>query len=325
MRFRKVPALALLAFVACAAQAGAQEQKQDQRVIEEFVNTRGAGSVEPGKRPRKRSSRSRRSARAAGKSAGSKSPSAAASNEAGAARRGGDGAAATAQGGGQATDDAGAQGSKAGVEGASRALALGYTILLKDDEGRLSVVDPAREFKTGDNIAVVLETNADGYLYMFNASDGKNPEMLFPNVQLDGGANSITAHARATFPADPSLDFRFTDPPAREHLFVVFSREPLAGVPTGEALVEFCGPNTDECSWKPPAQLWERIRSGARGRGVTEAKNMQPTQGAPGPAPPETLRRGLKVRREDPKPAVVRVNQSPGADILVTEIVLTHK
>ncbi len=206
-----------------------------------------------------------------------------------------------------------------------RPLALGYTVLLKDGAGRLSVVDAAREFKTGDNIAIALEANVDGYLYMFNASDGKNPELLFPNAQLDGGANSLQAHARATFPADLSFDFRFTDPAAKEHLFVVLSREPLAGVPTGAALVEFCGANTDDCVWKPSAALWEQIRGGAKGGGVTEAKNMQLAQASAPPVMPETLQRGLKVKRDDPKPAVVRVNYTPGADILVTEIVLVHK
>ena len=284
MRFRRIPALALLALAACSAQAGAQERKNDRQVIEDFVNTRGAASEQPAGKPQKRAgkaTRARRDGKAAGKGSG-------------------------------------------GAD-AARPVALGYTILLKDDAGQLSVVDPTREFKTGDNIAVALESNADGYLYMFNASDGRNPEMLYPSVLLDGGANTLPAHARATFPADPSHDFRFTDPPAREHLFVVFSREPLAGVPTGEALAEFCGENRDDCSWKPPAQLWERITSAARGRGITEAKNVQTSQATPLPATRTTLRRGLKVRREDPKPAVVRVNDSPGADLLVTEIVLTHK
>ena len=134
---------------------------------------------------------------------------------------------------------------------------------------------------------------------------------------------------RVTFPAGAEAGAEYfidvTDPPATEHLFVIFSRRPLGEVPAGEALVKFCGKDPEGCAWKPTAAQWSRILGGAKGRGVTEAKNTQLAQGPPPPVMTGTLQRGLKVKREDPKPAVVRVNDSPDADILVTEIVLTHK
>lgn len=340
MRLRMFSGLAAFALLTCAAAAARaqepppppQEQKQEQQVIEDFVTTRGVSFDGPGSKSQKQA----KPAPATRKNAGSgKSPAGGvASNKGGgkgsaagksnkpATRPGGAGS-VTAQAGGGAANDTGAQMLKASAEGV-RPIALGYTVLLKDGVGRLSFVDAAHEFKTGDSIAIALETNADGYLYMFNASDGRNPELLFPNAQLDGGANTLQAHARATFPADLSYDFRFTDPAAKEHLFVVLSREPLAGVPTGAALVEFCGANVEDCAWKPPASLWERIKGGAKVRGVVEAKNMQLAQ-ASQPVMPQMLQRGLKVKKDDPKPAVVRVNDSPDADILVTEIVLVHK
>ncbi|HEX8561235.1 MAG TPA: DUF4384 domain-containing protein [Pyrinomonadaceae bacterium] len=350
MRLRTPLALAAAAaMLTCAAATRAQQQQsgpqKDEQVIEEFVTTRGVifdtSAKKSSKQSGQASAASSRKSGAAGKhSSAGAAPGGVASNKGGkgGGRAGAQGksnkasaqrpaAGVTADAGVQASDEAGAQLLKASAGGARRALALGYTILTKDAAGRLSVVDAAREFRTGDNIAIALEANADGYLYMFNASDGKNPEMLFPNVQLDGGANSLAAHARATFPADPSLDFRFTDPPAREHLFVIFSREPLPGVPTGEALAEFCGANVEDCAWKPTAAQWERIRGGGgvKGRGVTEARNTQLAKASAPPVAPLTLQRGLKVKREDPRPGVVRVNNSPDADILVTEIILAHK
>jgi len=335
MRLRMLSAFAASALVTCGAalaQERQAEQKREQQVIEDFVTTRGVSFDGPGSKSQKQAKPARRKSGAAGKSpsggaasgkGGAAKGSAAGESNNPAARPGGAGSTAAQAGGGGADAD-GAQVLRAGAA-AGRPIALGYTVLLKDGAGRLSFVDAAHEFKTGDSIAIALEANADGYLYMFNASDGRNPELLFPNAQLDGGANSLQAHARATFPADLSYDFRFTDPPAKEHLFVVLSREPLAGVPTGAALVEFCGSNVEDCAWKPPASLWERIRGGAKVRGVTEAKNTQLAQSRPRPVTPQTLRRGLKVRREDPKPAVVRVNNSPDADLLVTEIVLVHR
>ena len=43
------------------------------------------------------------------------------------------------------------------------------------------------------------------------------------------------------------------------------------------------------------------------------------------PVQPASLQRGIKIKREDPAPSVVRVNDSPDADTLVTVIKLVHK
>jgi hypothetical protein len=305
-----------------------EEQKKDEQVIDDFVVTRGVSFDEPGKKTKKQTpppASSRRKNSSAGKGSGVASGKAPAG-------KGGAAVKTTKAGGSEAAaqpaDGAGAQYLKAG--GAVRALALGYTILLKDDGGRLLVAEASREFKTGDRFAVALETNADGYLYLFSAENGRDPELLFPNAQIDGGANAVAAHARATFPTTATAEaehfIEFTDPPAAEHLFIIFTRRPLADVPAGEALVKFCGKNPEDCAWKPTAAQWARITGGGGGRRVIEAKNAPLLAHANVPAAmPGTLQRGLKVKKEDPKPAIVRVNDSPNADVLVTEIVLTHK
>jgi hypothetical protein len=308
-----------------------EEQKKDEQVLDDFIITRGVSFEEPGKKPKKQTAAPPRktNSTSAGKGAGSTGGGVAS----GKTPAGKGGAAPktnkpvgpeTAV---QPADDDGVRFLQAG--GANRSLALGYTILMKDDGGRLFVADASREFKTGDRFAVALETNADGYLYLFSAENGRDPELLFPNAQIDGGANAVAAHARATFPTGAAADAEYfidvTDPPATEHLFVIFSRRPLADVPAGEALVKFCGKNLEDCAWRPTAAQWAGILQGAKGRRVTEAKNTQLAQAGPPPVMPGTLQRGLKVKKEDPKPAVVRVNDSPDAEILVTEIILTHK
>jgi hypothetical protein len=341
MRFKTLLTLAAFALVTCAT-ARAQDQQKEQQVIDDFVTTRGVSFDDPGKKaqPQKHAPQPaaphRTNSAASAKSSGANSPAGSvASNKS----SGGKSNASTKSQKNDATQpgkasDLTAQADGAGVQTLNasvtlRPIAVGYSILMKDDGGGLSFVDPARVFKTGDRIAIALETNASGYLYMFNASDGKNPELLFPNVQIDDGTNALQAHARATFPtgtgADEQYFLNFTDPPATEHLYVVFSREPLAGIPTGEALARFCGTNRNDCVWKPSAALWERIRTGANGRGITEAKNTQLAQAGPQPVMPNTLQRGLKVKKDDPKPAIVRVNESSDTNILVTEIVLAHK
>ncbi|MBV8856127.1 MAG: DUF4384 domain-containing protein [Acidobacteria bacterium] len=332
MRLRTPLTLAALLVLTCsAARAQEGQKKNDEQVIDDFVTTRGVSFEEPAvkKSVRKQATPSTSSRRnsSSGKSPGgglasSKTPPKKGVLDIKSGQGGGGSEMA-----GQSANEGEAEFVKAG--GALRPLALGYTILMKDDTGRLFVADPAREFKTGDRFAVALETNADGYLYLFSAENGRDPELLFPNAQIDGGSNAVQAHARVTFPTGPSAEVEYfidvTDPPAAEHLFIVFSRQPLADVPAGQALVKFCGKNLEDCAWKPSAAQWARINSGAKGRGVTEAKSMQLAQTTVPTAVPVTLQRGLKVKKDDPRPAIVRVNDSPDADVLVTEIVLTHK
>lgn len=327
--------LAAFALAACAA-ARAQEPQKDQKVIDDFVTTRGMSFDGPGGQTQKQSKQSkpapapRRSNSAKGKKPGAAPPSgAAASGKTPAVKGGAAGNSGSVVGG---TTEAGAQveGAAVGVaksaQAVPRPLALGFTMFSKDDENRLSFVEPSQEFKTDDRIAIAFETNADGYLYMFNASgDAKTPEMVFPNASLDDGANALLAHTYVTFPSDVEAGFVFTDPPATEHLFVVFSRKPLAGVPTGEALVKFCRGKGEECAWPVSSALWARILDAAKGRRVTEARNTQLAQSPPPPDAPALMQRGLKVRKNAPGPAFVRVNDSPAADVLLTEIVLKHR
>jgi hypothetical protein len=331
MRLRTPLTLAALVILTCSAALAqdGQRQQSDEQVIDDFVTTRGVSFEEPGRKPgrkptappARRNREGKKKKKRQGDVASDKTPAKKGVLDVKSGKGGGSEAA------GQSAGTGDAQFVKAG--GALRPLALGYTILMKDDTGRLFVADPARVFKTGDRFAVALETNADGYLYLFSAENGRDPELLFPNAQIDGGANAVQAHARATFPTGSSAEVEYfidvTDPPATEHLFIVFSRRPLADVPAGEALVKFCGKNLEDCAWKPTAAQWARILGGAKGRGVIEAKNVQLAQAGPPPVMPGTLQRGLKVKKEDPKPAIVRVNDSPDADVLVTEIVLTHK
>lgn len=330
MRLRIPLALAALLILTCTGLRAQQEEpKNDEQVIDEFVVTRGVSFEEPGKKKPQQGSparppRGNNSSSSSGV-ASTKLPRKGKQTKGGTSSKSGIGGGSEIAG--LSSDTPEPQFVKTG--GALRPLALGYTILMKDETGRLFVTDAAREFKTGDRFAVALETNADGYLYLFSAENGKSPELLFPNAQIDGGTNAVQAHVRATFPTGAAADVEYfidvTDPPAAEHLFIVFSRLPLADVPTGASLVKFCGKNLEDCAWKPTTAQWARILEGSKGGRVTEAKNVQLAQSNVPTAMPVTLQRGLKVKKDDPKPAIVRVNDSPDADLLVTEIVLVHK
>src|ERR1043166_3265266 len=123
----------------------------------------------------------------------------------------------------------------ANTASATEAIGLGYTLFLRDVNGRAVRVEPTREFHNGDRIRISLEPNIDGYLYVFHTEGDGAPEMIFPDSRLEGGDNWV-AH---TFPIDvPSTVetderlrwFQFYGNPATEHLFVVVTREPLAKI-----------------------------------------------------------------------------------------------
>ncbi|MET0626332.1 MAG: DUF4384 domain-containing protein [Pyrinomonadaceae bacterium] len=325
-------ASAAFALALCAAARAQDERQKDQQVIDDFVVTRGVSLDPPGKPKQKpakpapvrnNSAKNRKPASgdtASGKSPAGKGGAAAKSNGAVAASKP-DGAVAAA-----GTQDGGAAAGGANfVQAAARPLSLGYTVFLKQNDV-LSYADPAQEFRTGDRIAVAFESNADGYLYLFNSSgDAKTPDMIFPSPSIDEGANALAAHTYETFPAEANASFRFTDPPGTERLFVIFSRKPLAGVPAADALAKFCQGQGEDCVWPVGPALWSRIVDGAKGLRVRDVKNASLAQSEPPPDAMAVVQRGLRLDKSAPKPAFLRVNDSPDADILVTEIVFKHK
>lgn len=316
-------ASAAFALALCAGARAQDEQRKEQQAIDDFVVTRGVSLDPPGKQKQKqakpapvRNNSAKGRKPAAGEAASGKSP---AGKGGAAAKSNGTGAEAAAQGVGAAPD--GAQFVQAGV----RPLSLGFTVFLKQSDV-LSYADPSQAFRTGDRIAIAFESNADGYLYLFNSSgNAKTPDMIFPSPSIDEGANALTAHTYATFPAEANAGFRFTDPPGTERLFVVFSRKPLAGVPTGEALAKFCQGQGEDCVWPVAPAQWSRILDGAKGRRVREVKNELLARAEPPPDTLDMVQRGMRLEKSAPKPAFLRVSDTPDADTIVTELVFTHK
>jgi hypothetical protein len=202
-----------------------------------------------------------------------------------------------------------------------RPIALGYTLAMADANGRPVVVDDAREFKFGDSIRLLLEPGVNGYLYIFQTQDGVQPQMLYPHAALDEGWNGIGAHTRESVPA--TRWYEFGPPAGTLRVYVILSREPLEGVPTGDELIAFCGGPRDECHWEPKPAEWERIKSAASMDAVEERNSR--LAGAQVLLSEETLTRGLRLKKESLAPAVVRVNSSPSANVLLTVITLVCK
>jgi hypothetical protein len=207
-------------------------------------------------------------------------------------------------------------------------IALGYTLFMRDANGRSVRVEPSHEFHNGDRVRISLEPNIDGYLYVFHTEGDGAPEMIFPDARLDAGYNSVEAHVPMEVPSSEETDerlrwFTFYGAPGIERLYVIVTREPLPLVPIGDDLVSFCAANKDKCPWHPSAEVWVRVQD------ANKAEVKVVTTGTFGQAQTKkeeiATTRGLGLDKSAPQPAVIRMSASTNAPVLVTVLDLVHK
>ncbi|MBD0372162.1 MAG: DUF4384 domain-containing protein [Pyrinomonadaceae bacterium] len=207
------------------------------------------------------------------------------------------------------------------------ALGMGYTLYMRDSNGEAVRVDPSRSFRTGERVRILLETNTDGYLYIFNTTDNGDPVMIYPDVRLDDGGNYIEAHVPIEIPSREEQDenfrwFTFDNKPGTERLYIVFSRDPLPGVPIEDDLVKYCGQGGQNCPWRPSASLWAQVKAGMNARvQVARSKTYGQAQTS-GEA--DAVNRGVGLTRSAPEPSVIRINASSTSGLLVTVLELAH-
>jgi len=206
-------------------------------------------------------------------------------------------------------------------------LGLGMTLFTRDSNGLAVRVDPEHVFRKGDRVRVLLETNADGYLYIFNQTDEGPVIMIYPGADLDDARNYIKAHVPWEIPSSAADEERlrwlvFDANPGNERLFFVFTRESLGGVPIEDDLISFCKNSTGACPWRPTTELWDTIKkqmqeplatdkNGRYGRAQTEPEQRAST-------------RGLSLAKDDPEPSLIMMASST-SPMLVTTLDLIHK
>ena len=208
------------------------------------------------------------------------------------------------------------------------ALGLGYTLFMRDSNGRSLRVEPGHEFHNGDRVRISLEPNTDGYLYVFHTENDGSPEMIYPDARLYAGENWIEAHVPIEVPSSEETDerlrwFAFYGNAGTERLYIVVTREPLPGVPTGNDLVKFCAEKKDNCPWHPLAEVWAQLKE------ATKAEVRVVTSKTFGQSQTETEKvaatRGLGLDQTAPQPAVIRMNAATNASVLITILDLIHK
>lgn len=206
-------------------------------------------------------------------------------------------------------------------------IGIGMTLFMRDGNGLSVRVDPSREFYKGERVRLLLETNTDGYLYVFNTTDNGPPLMIYPDADLDEGGNYIQAHVPVEIPSSVAAEerlkwFRFDAQAGVERLYFVFSREPLTGIPLEDELISFCRERAANCPMKPATTLWEQIKKDMAPVKGTKAVEFGATETA---NEHQATTRGIGLSKEDPEPSLVMMTASSGTNVLVTTLDLTHK
>lgn len=207
----------------------------------------------------------------------------------------------------------------------ARRLGLGVTLFMRDSNGLAVRVDPDHVFRKGDRVRVLLESNTDGYLYIFNTTDDGPASMIYPDASLDEAGNYLQAHVPFEIPTSLGAEerlrwFAFDDVAGTEHLFFVFTREPLQGIPIEDDLIAFC--RDSKCPVQPNAEVWAAVQKNLQeplktdksaGFGKAETSSEQ-----------QAASRGIGLAKEDPQPSVVMMASSHRATLVAT-LDLIHK
>jgi hypothetical protein len=296
--------------IMCGVVAVLAQQPEDEQVRGAFLSTRAESSAR-GKGGRRRRAGSHKS----GTDSNANSSSA---NSAADAKSGGKTASGTTEKG-----EARPKGTMP-----KPAIGLGYTVFARDSNGDAVRTDPTREFHNDDRIRISLEPNIDGYLYIFHSENDGPPEMIFPDVRLESGDNSVEAHVPFEVPSSQETNerrrwFTFYGNAGTERLYIVLASERLKSIPTGDELVAFCSANKDKCPWHPAPEAWAQVKDAMK----LDVKVAASTAyGSPETAKEkEATTRGLGLDESAPAPSVIRMNASTNAPILVTVLDLIHK
>jgi hypothetical protein len=207
-------------------------------------------------------------------------------------------------------------------------IGIGLTLFMRDSNGIAVRVEPSHEFHKGDAVRVLLETNADGHLYIFNTTDGGVPVMLYPDPQLDDGGNYLEAHVPFEIPASTATEerlrwFTFDERGGTERLYFIFTREPLSGVPIEDELSKSCADNRKTCAWHPTSELWaglqKQMDAPVKMVSTPQAGTAQTT------AEGNAVARGIGLAVNDPQPALIMMNASSSSGLLVTFLQMVHQ
>jgi hypothetical protein len=198
---------------------------------------------------------------------------------------------------------------------------------MRDANGLAVRTDPTRVFQKGDRVRVLLETNTDGFLYIFNTTNDGPPVMIYPDADLDEAGNYLQSHVPFEIPSSTAAEerlrwFAFDETAGNERLIFVFTKEPLNGLPIEDDLVALCRDSKPSCPVKPSADVWAQVEAQLKQPLQTNASQQAgQTQTT---AEQQATTRGLGLAKDDPQPSMIMMASSKTSR-LVTTLDLVHK
>lgn len=209
----------------------------------------------------------------------------------------------------------------------ARRIGLGVTLFMRDSNGLAVRVDPDHVFRKGDRVRILLETNSDGYLYIFNTTNDGPATLIYPDVDLDEAGNYLQAHVPFEIPTSLSTEerlrwFAFDEVAGTEHVFFVFTREPLSGVPLEDELIAYCREAKDRCPIRPSSEVWAVVEKEMQEPLKTDkAKQYGRAQTA---GEQEATARGFGLAKDEAQPSLVMMASSTRSRLVAT-LDLIHK
>jgi len=199
---------------------------------------------------------------------------------------------------------------------------------MRDSNGLAVRTDPDHVFQKGDRVRVLLETNTDGYLYIFNTTNDGSPVMIYPHADLDEAGNYLQAHVPFEIPSSLAAEerlrwFAFDEVAGTERLFFVFTREPMSGLPIDDELMALCRDSKESCPVKPSSEVWAAVQKQMQ-EPLAKDKTQQQYGRTETTAEQQATTRGLGLAKDDPQPSLVMMASSPRST-LVTTLDLIHK
>jgi hypothetical protein len=187
----------------------------------------------------------------------------------------------------------------------SESLGLGYTVFMVNASGQTVRVANNQAFKSNDRIRLLVETNSDGYIYIFSQENNEPPRLLFPNTRVRNGGNFVEGHK--TFWLPEAGEIEFDERPAKELLTVVFSQQPLPDV--------FASDRAEGTPVESGVFQKVALETSVRRAGhLNEASLLTQTE----------AQRGVRLNSKDPAPATILLNQSPSENRIVAKIEISH-
>jgi Domain of unknown function (DUF4384) len=209
----------------------------------------------------------------------------------------------------------------------ARRIGIGVTLFMRDSNGLAVRVDPDHVFRKGDRVRILLETNTDGYLYIFNTTDDSPATLIYPDASLDDAGNYLQAHVPFEIPSNSQAEerlrwFAFNEVSGTEHLFFVFTREPLGGIPLEDELIAYCREAKERCPIKPNDEVWAVVQKEMQEPLKTDKSKQYGRAQTSGEQ--EATARGFGLAKDDPPPSLVMMASSTRSSLVAT-LDLIHK